>query len=342
VVGGQFVEYHQAQRRINRKVVLKKMNLDLHNRLYDTSNERILLSHRSKFGISDRGFLFFLGEKQRQIQRVVHPKTIAVFLLLVFVNIVGTCPAQMLSANAGNDVSVCMNGNSTIGGIPTASGGQRPYSYSWQPAIGLNNSKLSNPSVTVTASNSYTLTVTDSAGNTATDVMNVTAMPLPTVSAGPDQTITSGANTFLNGSGAIKYFWTPVTALSNQNTASPVANPLATTTYCVAGEDANKCANYDCTVIVVNKSDSLLFYNSFTPNSDGTNDKFYIANIEAYPENVLEIFNRNGKLIYKAAPYLNNWNGEIDGGGVPCATYYYILYPGKGKAAIKGAVTIIR
>jgi hypothetical protein len=47
-------------------------------------------------------------------------------------------------------------------------------------------------------------------------------------------------------------------------------------------------------------------------------------------------------MVYQASPYNNDWNGKISGVELPCATYYYILYPGSGKPKRQGAVTIIR
>jgi len=247
-----------------------------------------------------------------------------------------------LTVNAGSNTGFCLGNSITIGGTPSASGGVQPYTYLWQPVSALNAVNLSNPNASPTTSTDYTLTVTDSTGAKVSDVITVTVLPLPAVSAGVDQTILSGGSTSLNGTGAVNYFWTPTAPLTNQNSANPAATPIETTTFCVTGTDANQCANYDCVTIEVLPSDELIFYNSFTPNSDGINDLFYIGNIEFYPNNVLEVFNRNGKMVYRAAPYQNKWNGEIDGHGLPCATYYYVLDPGRGKPIKRGGLTIIR
>ena len=44
-----------------------------------------------------------------------------------------------LVANAGSDVFACYNTSVTLGGIPSASGGNPPYTYLWQPATFLNS-----------------------------------------------------------------------------------------------------------------------------------------------------------------------------------------------------------
>ena len=250
--------------------------------------------------------------------------------------------AQALSANAGANQSVCMNDTAQLGGSPAANGGTAPYTYNWQPTTGLDDPTLANPSVTPLAPANYTLTVTDGAGNSAKDVVAVSTLPLPTIVAGPDQTITAGTNTNLLASGGVNYAWFPPADLSNANTATPTAEPASTATFCVAGADANGCVNYDCTVIQVEPSDTIILYNAFSPNGDGNNDELFIGNLAKYPTNKLEVFNRNGKLVYQASPYKNDWNGKIEGAELPCATYYMVLNLGNGNGKKQGAITIIR
>ncbi|MBI4931784.1 MAG: gliding motility-associated C-terminal domain-containing protein [Bacteroidetes bacterium] len=247
-----------------------------------------------------------------------------------------------LSANAGNNTGICPNDSVQIGGNPSATGGTPLYTYSWQPTSGLDFPNSPNPNAFPSTPTDYTLTVTDAVGNSSVDIIFVDTFPLPNVSAGPDMTIIEGTNTQLLGSGAVNYYWYPWQTLYNQNSANPIAEPSDTTIYCVGGVDGNGCANYDCMVLFVIPSDELVVYNAFTPNGDGLNDVFYIGNIQKYPESKFEVFNRNGKLVYQASPYLNDWNGRVDGVDLPCATYYYVLSPGSGKSKMQGAVTIIR
>jgi len=81
--------------------------------------------------------------------------------------------------------------------------------------------------------------------------------------------------------------------------------------------------------------DDLEVYNLLTPNGDGENDVFVIRNIELYPENTIEIFNRWGVQVYSVAGYGQNGNyfeGVSNGRGtvsssesLPTGTYFYIL-----------------
>lgn len=247
-----------------------------------------------------------------------------------------------LSANAGKNTGVCPGDSVKLGGNPSATGGTPPYTYSWQPAASLSNATSSNPYAYPSSPTNYTLTVTDGAGNKATSIVNVTTYISPVVSAGPDQTILSGATAQLLASGAVNYYWSPTQTLYNQNSASPTAEPQGSTKYCVIGVDGNGCMSSDCMEVYVIPSDVLVVYNAFSPNGDGTNDYFFVANILKYPKSKLEVFNRNGKLVYQSSPYKNDWNGKADGAELPSATYYYVLTPGDGKDKVHGSVTIIR
>jgi gliding motility-associated-like protein len=92
-------------------------------------------------------------------------------------------------------------------------------------------------------------------------------------------------------------------------------------------------------------SDSILnIPNGITPNGDGANDVFYIENLAYYPGNDIIIFNRWGDIVYKAKPYLNDWNGTSQQGKpLPDGTYYYILRLDIGDGEMyKGDITILK
>lgn len=70
--------------------------------------------------------------------------------------------------------------------------------------------------------------------------------------------------------------------------------------------------------------DTVLIANAFTPNGDGVNDAFIIQRISFYPNNILQVFDRNGLLIYEARGYHNQWKGEgLDNKKVPQGYYFY-------------------
>jgi large repetitive protein len=84
------------------------------------------------------------------------------------------------TAHAGADTSICLGASAQIGGLPAATGGGAPFSYSWSPATGLSCTNCPNPVVTPTGNTFYTLTVDGSSGCHDTDVIHVTIDPAPT------------------------------------------------------------------------------------------------------------------------------------------------------------------
>jgi gliding motility-associated-like protein len=244
--------------------------------------------------------------------------------------------------NAGTDYSICLGDTAYLGGSPTATGGDQPYTYTWTPTQGLNNANAANPFAQPTATTQYTVVVRDDSNRVKTDIIVISVNEPPTISAGNDVTIYTGQSTQLQGTGGVSYVWWPNSGLSSNNVSNPSAFPNTTTTYYVAGFDANGCVGFDNVVITVIETDSLFTYNAFSPNADGDNDFWIIGNIEKFPENSLFIYNRYGREVYRAKPYINNWSGRSQGEEVPAGTYYYIIDTGTGKALRYGSVTIVR
>ena len=88
------------------------------------------------------------------------------------------------------------------------------------------------------------------------------------------------------------------------------------------------CNENGCSIatveIFINCLDVRVF-NVISPNGDGKNDEFYIANIEGKPS-LLEIYNRWGNLVFKTQDYANKWPGTYDTEkDLPDGTYYYLL-----------------
>lgn len=80
----------------------------------------------------------------------------------------------------------------------------------------------------------------------------------------------------------------------------------------------------------------ILVPNVMTPNQDGSNDRFFIANIEQHT-NELSVFNRWGTKVYETSNYRNQWAAP----DVPDGTYYYELLLGNGEVHA-GHLTILR
>jgi gliding motility-associated-like protein len=65
--------------------------------------------------------------------------------------------------------------------------------------------------------------------------------------------------------------------------------------------------------------------NTFTPNSDGINDKWEIGNLADYTTADVKVFNRWGSEVYHFNSSLQAWDGTRNGKPLPVGTYYYII-----------------
>ena len=84
--------------------------------------------------------------------------------------------------------------------------------------------------------------------------------------------------------------------------------------------------------------------NLFTPNGDGTNDTWFFYESTAFPEMVIEIYDRWGKRIYISEPgYPVPWDGRsMHGVDMPMDSYHYIIKVGEGYEDVVGTITIVR
>lgn len=80
----------------------------------------------------------------------------------------------------------------------------------------------------------------------------------------------------------------------------------------------------------------IVIPNVFSPNGDGVNEFFEIANVQYYP-NELTIYGRWGNKVFEARNYKNTWRGT----DVPDGTYYYVLRFSDDRE-FTGHVTILR
>ncbi len=70
---------------------------------------------------------------------------------------------------------------------------------------------------------------------------------------------------------------------------------------------------------------------AYTPNGDGINDNFTLPIIKRSPNNLLQIFNRSGQLVYKQPNYSNEFNGKgnisifSDREELPEGVYFYLI-----------------
>jgi len=159
-------------------------------------------------------------------------------------------------ADAGLDQPVCAGGSINLSG----NGGG---TYVWNGGA-LVNANGASQSDSPSALTDYVLQVTDGNGCVDTDTVQVAVNALPVVTAGIDVQICLNSSVQLNAGGANNYVWTPAASLNNANSASPIASPIATTTYVVVGTDVNGCVNSDTIVVTIGNNLTVVASNDIT------------------------------------------------------------------------------
>jgi gliding motility-associated-like protein len=246
-------------------------------------------------------------------------------------------------AAAGNDTTFCQQAQFTLDG----SASQNASSYQWiqLPSMTVLGTTDSVNIILPAGSTSYVLIVTNGTC-TDSDTITITSLPPIGVSAGPDIEIVTGSSTVIGGSPTgpsnSTYVWNPSNNLNDAGSSNPTASPTVTTTYVVYVTDPNGCTGSDTMEVIV--VPAIDFPNGFTPNNDGINDVWVIDNIQLFPNNRVEVYNRWGEMLFASDGYNVPWDGRYEGKDLPVGTYYYIinlndpLFP----EAYTGPITIIR
>ncbi|HEY9007843.1 MAG TPA: FG-GAP-like repeat-containing protein [Ohtaekwangia sp.] len=213
-------------------------------------------------------------------------------------------------------------------------------SYHW-------NTGSSDPTLTVTQAGTYFVEVTDPSGCLLKTTQIVTAIPAPIVTATvtPDA-INEGETAQLEASGLVNYTWEPATGLSDPTIPDPTASPATSTVYTVEGKDSNGCIGKATVQVVVkgaiisNKLKPSLF---FSPNGDNSNPYWIVENILDYPQCGITIFDEKGVQVYKAQPYLNDWDGTFNGKPLQDGVYFFIIRcDGQEAKPRTGSITLLR
>lgn len=139
-------------------------------------------------------------------------------------------------------------------------------------------------------------------------------------------TIFVGQTLQLPSTGGGQITWNMDPTLSCSNCRNPIASPTVTTTYTATHSLGNECRRSDQFTIVVLKDALLFMPTAFTPNGDGLNDWF--GPIGKVPnEFAMQIYNRNGELVFKSSSTYNKWNGQYKGMQQPSSVFvYWIQY----------------
>jgi gliding motility-associated-like protein len=252
--------------------------------------------------------------------------------------IIITEPAQALVLIKTIGAIKCY-GDSTGSIYLSVSGGSTPYTYNW--SNGSSSQLLTNLGV-----GNYSVNISDNIGCKLSDLTVITQPALLQISIysplqfnGHHISFANGNDgsidlTVVGGTSPYSYSW------SNYATTEDLNNIVAGL-YHVTVIDTNGCKA--SASITLTEPFVLELPSGFSPNGDGKNDLFVIHGIEAYPSNVLTIYNRWGNIVYSKNGYTNDWNGNSNyGQALPDATYFVILEINNGDIIKKNYVELRR
>ncbi len=197
-------------------------------------------------------------------------------------------------------------------------------SYQWTPSTGLSCSDCPNPILTGINNTTLNISITDPNGCTVNLETQITVLPSPFVNAGEDQIVWEGQTAIINATGDFNTItWMPSIGLDNPNIPNPVASITQNTTYIVSATSGNGCTATDTIQLKLKKCDELLIPNAFSPNMDGINDLFLIADSFVSEKFELRVFDRWGNQVFFTANMEQGWDGTLNGTILPMGNYAY-------------------
>jgi gliding motility-associated-like protein len=176
-----------------------------------------------------------------------------------------------------------------------------------------------------------------------------------TIDLGNDITIGLGDSTqigaFLNFRGG-RFRWTPKEGILRCDTCVPtMVAPLETTTYKLTAQDSSGCQVSEEITVFVEKRRKVFIPTAFSPNGDGTNDRFVVfGDKEVKQVQRMNIYNRWGNLVFSQTGFPANdetqgWDGKVGSMLIPneVFTYFALVEFIDGKVSLySGDVMIVR
>ncbi len=253
---------------------------------------------------------------------------------------------QPVATSAGDDVRICAGQATRL----SASGGVR---YIWSPVEGLSCTECADPVARPDTTTRYRVIIAHNYCFEDTLYQSVEVLPIPTVDLGADQHIFAGEQVrlFANSMYASSYTWSPPDGLSCTDCIGPVATPDRTVTYQVTAYNELGCSATDDIRIVLKCDGSMLFVpNTFTPNGDGQNDRFFPHANGIRTVDMFKVFNRWGEVMFERQNMpvndpVHGWDGTFKGQVLSPDTYVYILQAtciNGEQVTVKGDISLVR
>ncbi len=262
-------------------------------------------------------------------------------------------PVTVFDTNAttiSNDTSICKGSTANL----YAAGGVK---YQWLPTTGLDNPTSPRPNATPDVTTHYRVYITENVCFRDTQNVTVTVIPIPQIQLPPEVTVLAGTSvqlfaSVLNNVKLTDFKWTPAdSTLSCIECPRPIATPVVTTTYSVTVATTEGCATSGSTTIRILCDNSQVFIpNTFTPNGDGVNDRFFVSGRGLGKVTRMAIYNRWGEMIYESLGAQANdggvgWDGTYKGQVLAPDVFIYridVLCSTGEPFSFKGDISLVR
>lgn len=221
------------------------------------------------------------------------------------------------------EVGLCENNPITL------NAGAGFSSYTWNT-----NPVETTQSITVDTAGTYIVTLTNANNCSKTKTFTVTASGIATIN---DIIINDFSD---NNTITVDYSGLGVYEFSLDGTnyqTSPIFSNLNEGEYTVFVKDTKGCGRVFKTFYILD------YPKFFTPNGDGTNDFWFIKNLNKrnLQNSTIEIFDRYGKFIIQINSRNLVWDGTLNGYALPSSDYWFTIQLTDGKT-IKGHFTLKR
>jgi gliding motility-associated-like protein len=191
---------------------------------------------------------------------LVWPKDTTVYTVTVTQN---TCVAtgsitvntlDFITVQLPTDTTVCKTDSFTLNPVSYA------LKYEWSPATGLSSTTVKNPKAYADAAITYYVTANLGKCQDQTS-MHVKVVPYPQVYASADTIICYNTDAQLSAGMVAAYFsWSPTGTLTNSNSLSPIAHPLATTPYIITVTDTLGCPKPVSDTVIVTVTPKIVVF----------------------------------------------------------------------------------
>ena len=243
-----------------------------------------------------------------------------------------TIESNVISVAVESDPSECAAspGGGCVGVSPLT--GVAPFNYLW--SNGQSGAKICG-----LESGNYTVTITDA--NALTAVIEVPLVnPNPLEVTIEDLGSGSVRATVSGGTAPYLYSWN-----DNNNSQTALVDDLSPGAYGLLVTDDNGCLG-EGTIDVRPEGECDDVRQVISPNGDGKNDAFLVVCAFEFTDNTLQVFDRYGKLVYRADNYDNTWEGtDLDSTILPEGGYFWVFEYRDAEEqlqTVKGHLTILR